>query len=753
MVSRRGVTDMKSRHLFILTLFWSALLLFMMQPLFTRMAVPLLGGAPSVWNIALVFFQFLLLFGYLYAHGLQRFAVRTQIIIHLCVLLIAALTLPLDIPSWYAAPTSTSPTLWLIGLLGVAVGLPFFALSAQAPLMQRWFSHSDDPQAHDPYFLYAASNIGSMVGLLGYPLFMEPMFGVTLQNMLWAGGFIILILLVASAARVTWRAAPPQVLAETVSPPLAATVQLQWIALAAVPSGLLVAVSNILTTDIGSMPLLWVLPLALYLLSFVFAFGAKDILPVYRMHFLTTITIIMAGIFAYLSISGNLWLTLISLLLPFFIVATACHGRLVQQRPPSSQMTRFYVLMSLGGALGGSFSSLLAPVIFNWIYEYPLLIAAAAALLAVPATGVAKGRLIADVLSGHRYRWAGHIIIIAGTLGLSIAIAVQLLVINATPNPPTSDAILVSVAIAVVAALCYLSRTMALRFAATVAAAGLIFGGAARLFDWRKTSFQDRSFFGVSTVRTIDDATVMTLAHGTTVHGAQSLLPEFKRQPQTYYLSGSGIGQVMQGLSFNNIGLVGLGTGALSCYVRPGQSLTYFEIDPLIISIARNPALFSYVSDCSPEAKFIIGDARLQLEQNQAGKLFDLLVIDAFSSDAIPLHLMTKEAFAIYQKSLAPRGLLMVHISNRYFDLEPVVAQLASNAGLETAIFKYQMSKKSQRGRMETGSSWIALARTNDQIAGIKALHPGWTPLATKSSQRLWTDDFSNPLAALKVRH
>jgi hypothetical protein len=742
---------MKNRYLFILTLFWSAMLLFMMQPLFTRMAVPLLGGAPSVWNIALVFFQFVLLFGYLYAHGLQRLKARTQIIVHLLLLLAAAITLPLDIPGWYPAPSSTSPSLWLIGLLTVAVGLPFFALSAQAPLMQRWFSFSDDPQANDPYFLYAASNIGSMIGLLGYPLFMEPLFGVTLQNILWAGGFVILMLLVARAGYSIWHAVPKQTAINATTAPLPVKQQLHWVALAAVPSGLLVAVSNILTTDIGSLPLLWVLPLAIYLASFVIAFGKSDTLPFHRMHFLVTVTVIVAGLFAYLSINDNIWLTLISMLLPFFIVATACHSKMVEQRPSSAHMTRFYVLMSLGGAIGGSFSSLLAPVIFNWIYEYPILIIAAAALLTSPVVAQAKGRLIPDIINGHRHRRLGDVAMMAFALLLGMSGAVQLVTLNALENSNLADTIVVSLTILAMVVVCFLCRTSALRFAVAVAAAGLVFGGASRIFDWQKKTFQDRSFFGVSSVRTTENASIVILAHGTTIHGAQSLLPATRLKPQTYYAAGSGVGQVMQRLSFNNIGLVGLGSGALSCYVRPRASLTYFEIDPLMISIASNPRLFSYVSECSPNANMVLGDARLQLKNQYNHQAFDLLVIDAFSSDAIPLHLMTTEAFAIYLKSLTADGVLMVHVSNRYFELEPVVAKLVQNSGLHAAMFKYEPLKDQPRGVYESKSNWIAVARTSNRIEQIMALQPGWTPLALKPQQSLWTDDFSSPLAALKM--
>jgi hypothetical protein len=290
---------MQRKTLFTLNMFWSALLLFMVQPLFGRMAVPLLGGTPSVWNVALVFFQVMLLLGYLYAHGLQRLAPRTQIIVHVALLLIAAATLPLNIPSWYGEPSSSAPTSWLLGLLTIVVGLPFFALAAQAPLMQSWFSFSDDKDAQDPYFLYAASNIGSMIGLLAYPLVMELSFGVKMQNIIWAVGFGALIVFVVVAGIFTWRASANISVATKTLEVLPLKRQLNWILLAAIPSGLLVAVTNILTTDLGSLPMLWVLPLMLYLLSFVIAFSRGNWLPIYKMQALPTVTIIFAGIYAY----------------------------------------------------------------------------------------------------------------------------------------------------------------------------------------------------------------------------------------------------------------------------------------------------------------------------------------------------------------------------------------------------------------------------------------------------------------------
>jgi hypothetical protein len=742
---------MQRKSFFTLTLFWSAMLLFMVQPLFARMALPLLGGAPSVWNIALVFFQFMLLMGYLYAHGLQRFAPRTQIVIHVTLLVTAALTLPLNIPGWYAEPSSSSPTLWLLGLLTVAVGLPFFALAAQAPLMQRWFSFSDDKDAKDPYFLYAASNIGSMIGLIGYPLAMEPSFGVRLQNFIWAGGFLGLILLVATAAAMTWKSSIKVPPVSSLSAPVPMSEQFMWILLSSIPSGLLVAVSNILATDIGSLPMLWVLPLIIYLLSFVIAFDRHDRLPIHKMPVHIAMALILAGIFAYSSFAENIWVGLLLLLLPFFIIATACHGRLVSKRPETSHMTRFYVLMSLGGAIGGGFSSLLAPVIFNWIYEFPILIAVAAAVLASPAVGTYKQSIVRRFLNGDTHSILGHIMAISFALVVAMigsALVNKMQLEMSIPMPQMAG---VFGCIGILVALCFMSRTLPFRFAATIAISGLVLHGFSQIMGNRHNLFQGRSFFGVNVVKILEAKKVAILQHGTTVHGAQSQLQALRYQPQSYYVADSGVGQVMRKLNFKNIGLVGLGSGGLSCYHRPGQSFTYFEIDPLMISIARNRKYFSFVSDCTPDARIILGDARLQLQRLATEPKFDLLIIDAFSSDSIPIHLITAEAMNLYLSRLPADGLLMVHISNRFFNLEPVVGRLAQNSGLHTAINRFTAPTNPPIGTYPASSIWIAASRDAALIEKVRGLGPGWKSLAIKPGQSLWTDDFSTPLLALKV--
>jgi spermidine synthase len=742
---------MQRKTFFTLTLFWSAMLLFMVQPLFARMALPLLGGAPSVWNIALVFFQFMLLLGYLYAHGLQRFAPRTQIIIHLTLLVIAALTLPLNIPGWYAPPSSSAPISWLLGLLTLSIGLPFFALAAQAPLMQRWFSFSDDKDAKDPYFLYAASNIGSMLGLLGYPLLMEPNFGVKTQNLVWAGGFATLILLVLVAALFTWNAQFRAVSIIAPSTALPRQRQLMWIMLSAIPSGLLVAVSNILATDIGSLPMLWVLPLMLYLLSFVIAFGHSARLPINKMPALVIATLIFSGIFSYSSFASNIWLGILAMIFPFFIIATACHGKLVNLRPDPAHMTRFYVLMSLGGAIGGGFSSLFAPVVFNWIYEYPILIFLATTVLAIRDSDLDEQDKQKKPFRFDKHQFLVHAIFIGAALAIA-GIGIILLNSAKIKSSMESQQLLgAGVCIVILAILCVASRKHPFRFAAIIAISGLVLGGFWRLIGDDKKLFQGRSFFGVNIVEKQQNGTVKVLQHGTTVHGAQSQLPKFRSLPQTYYVEKSGIGQVMSRMSFQNVGLVGLGSGALSCYHRTGQSFTYFEIDPLMISIARNAKYFSYLSDCTPEAKIVLGDARLQLQRLQTDPKFDLLVIDAFSSDSIPMHLMTAEAMSIYLGRLEADGVLMLHISNRFLDLEPVVARLTQHAGLHTTIYKYEPGKSWPLGTLPTASVWIAASRNASLIKKIDGFDPGWASLVQKPNQSLWTDNFSTPLAALKV--
>ncbi len=742
-------TRLAVRWLFILTLFTSAGLLFMVQPLFGRMAMPILGGAPSVWNVAMVFFQTALLAGYFYAHMLSKLPFKAQVIIHSALLAGASLMLPVDIHSGDLTPDTNMPTLWLLGLMIKTVGLPFFAISAQAPLMQRWFARSTDAQASDPYFLYAASNIGSILGLLAYPALMEPFFTVSDQALVWMLGFVVLFALVVFAGIAILRNGIAEtVAAKTSSPAISLKTQLHWIALAAVPSGLLLSVTNNITTDIAAMPLMWAPPLLAYLLSFVVAFAPPKWLPASAITRLSPIFVLglaLMGVFASqlgptASISFQVFL--------FFMVALGCHSRLATARPAADRLTQFYLLMSLGGALGGAAVALVAPVVFNWVFEHPILIALSALLLAFPPEP-ATGNRVQDILGGHRHRYVWDVVFIL------TGIVCAKLVLTFGQYPDLKEKLLgFYPAIIVLIALCFLARYRTVRFSGLVSICAITFSGWLQMNIAINKEFQARSFFGIYRVGIDTEAKVRLLTHGTTVHGAQSLLPELVHQPQSYYVPTSGVGRVLAASPAKSVGIVGLGSGALACYAKPEQSWTFYEIDPLVVRIAQNKKLFTYLSDCAPAAAMQIGDARLKLREATDGK-YDLLAIDAFSSDSIPLHLITANAFDLYRAKLARNGILMVHISNRYMDLRPVVGNIAKAQGWQAWAYRDKPADtKTIKGTWLTGSMWIMLTPTSAvsdaQFARMPGGNSGWKKLEGDPARKVWTDNYANTLSVLK---
>jgi hypothetical protein len=737
------------RWLFILTLFCSAGLLFMVQPMFGRMAMPVLGGAPAVWNVAMVFFQTTLLAGYFYAHMLNKLPLRIQVFIHLAVLAAALLMLPVQLDADTLTPDASMPTLWLLGLMVKTVGLPFFAISAQAPLMQRWFARSDDPQAADPYFLYSASNIGSILGLLAYPVIMEPFFTVTAQASVWSVGFSVLLFLVLTAGIRISRM--PQRLAECTSTSgtsVSRKTLLYWIVLAAIPSGLLLSVTNNITTDIAAVPLMWAPPLLAYLLSFVIAFAPPrwlsfDTIQRYAPYWVIGLSL-MGAFSGTLGIAGNVLLQVVF----FFGIALACHATLVATRPDADGLTQFYLMMSLGGAIGGALVALLAPVLFNWIFEHPILIVAAALLLAVPPARAAERQFTA-ILEGTRQRFIWDIIFIGIGLLLAVSIAYSAR-IAAGPQ----KVLFYTLPVMFLLVLCFLARQRAVRFAMLVGICSLTFGGFAQLNIAFDKQLQVRSFFGVYRVGDNKKNQIRIISHGTTIHGAQSKMPAFMYEPQSYYVPDSGIGQIMRTTPAQKIGIVGLGSGALACYAKPGQDWTFYEIDPLVVKIALNEKLFTYLSACTPSATMKIGDARLQLKYASA-HAYDLLVIDAFASDSIPLHLITADAFALYRAKLDKSGALMVHISNQHMNLQPVIGNIAALQGWRAWVYTYQPDAKMKiTGRYATPSKWVLLAPDKQtaerQFARMGHGSKGWQIVPADPSHAVWTDNYANTLSVLK---
>jgi hypothetical protein len=727
------------RTMFVATILTGSFLLFLVQPMVARMALPRLGGAPAVWNSAMLVYQALLLAGYAYAHWLGRVRPRAQAAIHLGVLIVAALWLPIGLIAM-DLPANAQPAWWVPWLLGLSIGPLFFAVSAQAPLIQRWFSAASG--GGDPYALYAASNLGSFAGLIAYPLLVEPMMAIHGQSLLWSGGYVLLVLLVlACATRLPRTAAVDHVVAT--SPPPGARRVAHWIALALVPSGMMLATSTYITTDIVAMPLLWVLPLGLYLLSFSVAF-ANDRWLADLLTRIAPITILLFGGIIMGGYNERPFFSAGIALVLLFMISVALHTALYRKRPAPDRLTGFYLAMSAGGALGGVFAALVAPVVFDWTYEYPLLIFAAGAL--VPQV---------YLLAKFRNMWMGkgpakRVALVAITL-----IMLVVAVLRITDPTGVFEENRQGFDFLVIATVGFAAIGARLPYMIVLSGALILFGGYRSLELSVQPGARVRSYFGVYTVRDQPGANggLRELDHGTTVHGIQLRgSPERERTPTTYYASGSGVGQAMLAAPAlygpnARIGVVGLGTGTLSCYARAGQRWRFYEIDPAVVRIARDTGQFTYLSRCLPNPVIRMGDARIALAHDPANSL-DLLALDAFSSDSVPMHLMTREAFATYARVLTPRGLLLVHISNRFIDLAPVVAAAAHEGGWSAIELGYRPS--SLLADRASPSDWIALSRDPRVIAALSADNPDWTTLVPRKGFTGWTDDYSTILPLLK---
>ena len=714
-------------------LFLSAVILFAVEPMFTKMVLPLLGGTPAVWNTAVMFFQAVLLAGYLYAHLLSRVrGLGRQALVHAAVLAAGFLFLPVHVALAWTPTASAHPVPWLIALLAVSIGVPFFAISATAPLLQSWFSRSDHPHASDPYFLYVSSNIGGIAALLAYPVVVEPLFGLTLQSRVWTVGYALLAALIASCALSLWTAQRrrgsgefAQIAASVDAMPLARlfdsvtwAMRARWIALAFVPSALLLAVTLHISTDVAAAPFLWIAPLLLYSLSFILVFARRPILKHKWVLMLQPWAYALVAL--YFTETGGLGLILIIHLLTLFVAALVFHGELVRRRPAAEHLTEFYLWMSAGGLLGGVFCVLIAPVIFNSVLEYPLVLALGCLLL--PSSG--RGWL--------RYG-----------LDLALPAAFAGLYFYAQKHQNLWDMAHVSPILfyLVIGAILFAFRKRPLRF--TLIFSVLLFN-AVRLDEMENQIFRGRSFFGVYTVTTDKPGSIHKLYHGTTLHGDQDMDPENVCTPRSYYNPEGPLGQVFEAMrtvrNLDRVGVMGLGTGTTTCYQRAGQTMTFFEVDPMIERIARDSNLFRYLEILGHDVEVIIGDGRQSLSRMDG--TFNLLILDAFSSDAIPVHLLTREALAIYLRKLAPGGIVLFHISNRYVRLEPVVANLAADAGVAALIQEYDPSTEEATAGA-SGATWVAVAR-DPAALGLLEADNRWRPPDSEDRVGVWTDDYSN---------
>lgn len=736
--------------LFAVTVFASAALVFLVEPMVAKLVLPQLGGSPSVWNTSLAFFQAALLAGYGYAHALQKVRrLRTQVMLHVVALVAAAFVLPLRINELLGPPTSEHPTLWLLGVLTVSIGAPFAVLSATAPLVQAWHARTVGAgEGREPYTLYAASNLGSLLALLAYPIVVEPAFTLAGQRFGWSGGYLAFIVLMGALGLLLTRVRTEATADARTAPaaPVAWRERLVWVALAAIPSSLMLGVTTHLTTDVASAPFLWVLPLALYLLTFIIAFQARPAIP-------PDITLIfqaaaVAGCAALLPFKSTLFVIQFPVhLATFFLTALMCHQQLVARRPDPAHLTDFYLAMSLGGVIGGGFNAFVAPVIFDNVWEYPLVLALS--VLARPSTA-------------RRLTTWGWAMIVVGSAG---ALAAPVLMTFVAPHVPAkpivgtlteSDILELGVRVLLAAAVvsAFMSRARTAVFFLLIA---LISLGAQFAADRVNTTQSWRSFFGVlrqSETMTPSLGRVRMLAHGTTLHGAQALDPRFRCQPLVYYTPSTPIGQVFRALEAEKpairVGAVGLGTGSVAAYVRPGDHLTFFEIDPLVIKVSTDPNHFSYTTQCAKgTVDYVVGDARLTLAKQSPG-IFDVLLIDAFSSDAVPAHLLTVEAVRGYLTHLKPDGVLILHLSNRNLDLKGPAQAVARTAGGSALLQEYRPTPGAQGATWESPEDAVIVGRSPAALARFKA-NPAWVP-ANPFKARPWTDDYTNLAGALYRR-
>ena len=718
--------------LYGITLGLSAGLVFLIQPMFAKFVLPSFGSTPAVWNTSLVFFQTALLLAYLYAHAsTRRLGARRQAVLHLGLVLVAAVVLPIAVPGDFRPGDAPVPA--LLGLLAVSVGLPFFVVSSTAPLLQRWLASTEHPAARDPYFLYRASNLGSVIGLLGYPLAMEPNVRLAAQGEAWSVAYGLLVVLLGACAMALWRAPPAR--DTRPEPREALTVQrrLRWVGLAFVPSSLMLGVTSFMTIDLAPVPLLWALPLSLYLLSFVVAFsGTPRAQRVHRaMVFALPGVAIGLSVLLLVHAREPLWVVLPLHLLAFGVVALVCHGELARDRPAAGELTRFYLLVAVGGALGGIVTGILVPAVFETLAEYPLAIVGACLCLPKRAPRVPPSRYV---------RWLD--LGLPAAVGLVVLAALALVSLGGSEYEGAGKSFAFGLGAGI--ALNFVRRPV--RFGLALGA--IVLAGSVPLFEEGTVLRQDRSFFGVIRVERSEDGRLNEMIHGTTTHGAQLLEPAKRRTPLTYFHPTGPAGQIMSAAGrrrLRRVAVIGLGTGSLGCYSRRGDHWTFFELDPTVERIARDPRLFTYLRDCDGRLEVVRGDARLSLRRARPRE-FGVLVADAFSSDAIPTHLLTREAVRLYRRKLRRDGELAFHISNRFLDLEPVLGEVARRENL--ACVSQNELKRPNFPRGKSPSHWVVMASRQDDL-GALVTDPRWRQCRRTPGREAWSDDFSSPVSAL----
>ena len=727
--------------LFTPTIFLSAFLLFCSEPMVGKMMLPLLGGAASVWITCLLFFQLMLLAGYGYAYALERYAtIRKQMVAHCCLMVAALLFLPMQFNTRPDASASNHPILWLLGQLIRTVGIPFGVVSTTAPLLQNWLSKTRATSGKDPYFLYAISNAGSLLALLSYPLFIEPRFGVHLQSEGWMAAYGLLIVMVIVGATITGKhlterpGADQRERGEKAAEVSAVSwrSRLYWLAAAFVPSALMLAVTNHMLQNLASVPFLWVMPLAAYLVTFMIAFARRFHIPpgVLSRVVPVVLLVLFPLVAANRSVAADLmWYVLGLHIVVLFAGALLCHTALASRRPAAQYLTEFYFWVALGGALGGIFTAVIAPFVFRTVVEYPLLVA----MIAFFRQAEDREKKI------NIWDW-----IYPAMLGVLIAAAWYALQWAKIDNLLETWTIPLALNLPLVL-IAFLFRRRQFRFA--LAMAVLIFGYRLALPTFLESNalYIARDFFGIKKVVYEPDTNMRKLLHGDTFHGLESQDPALSGKPLSYYHETGPAGDVMKmirGRPDQHVGVVGLGTGSMAGYFQPNRHITFFDIDPQIYDIARH--FFTFLGRCAGSCNVVIGDGRQSIE-NTPDRTFDVLMLDAFASDSIPAHLVSSEAVQLYLKKLKPDGLILFHVSSRYMNVEGLVSAVITDASLEGLV--RHDGDEEPTGKFS--SDYVAAAQRPEDLGSLEH-DENWTRVEKPSGIQPWTDDYSNMLQIVR---
>jgi len=684
----------------------------------------------------MLFFQVLLLAGYSYVLFTTAWiGPRKQAVLHVVIVLLSTLYLPLTLTGSFGSVSEQKyPALWLFAYLLSAIGVPIFLISTTSPLLQKWFTWTGHVSANDPYFLFAVSNAGSLLALISYPLLLEPNLKLSRQSQLWVVGYVVFLVLSLVCVLLLWKSSRSENVddVQTVQKsPITLTRRLYWILLAFIPASLLFGVTSYVTTEIAPTPLLWTIPLALYLVTFILAFARKLTLPERLLNTaLGGLALLLTLVIVANATEPTTAIVLLHLSF-FFVAALVCHGSLASDRPHATRLAEFYLCVAIGGMFGGLFNTLIAPMAFKTLIEYPLVIVLACLI---------RPREITD--DSSRDRLLDFVLPLGAGL---VTIGLVFLVNQYDVRPAVAVAIIFGIPLVIIN---HRFRNRPVRFALALGA--VMLGSVVYSETINRTLHDERNFFGTLSVRLDPSGATRILFHGNTIHGRQFINPSLQGEPLSYFHREGPLGQIFNAFNDHpaspNVAVVGLGAGSMACYSRPDQNWTFYEINPAVISIAQNREYFTYLQKCAVgPTKIILGDARLQL-QNAPDHHYGLIVLDAFNSDAIPVHLMTQEAIALYMSKLATGGMLAFHISNRSLKLNTVLADLAgrnSSVSLSFADGEYDPV------RGKDPSEWLVMAQQSPALDSL-AQNPRWRALQSREDADVWTDDFSNILRVFR---